>query len=125
MDSQKSKTLQELIAISTFLNDLEVSSSTNKTIPLLLADGELVSKLMKHIVATNEALSRLIKRPSDLWFTHKEAQKFFGVTAGTLRNWRQQGLLGFSQRDRVIMIHFSEIEKFLKNHAHQAFQYKK
>ena len=103
---------------------LNAESKTELKQGVLLLESELGKAILKHIYETNRALAKMQRSPIDLWMTHKEAQRFFGVSASTLRSWRLKGLLGYSQRDRVIMIHFSDIEKFLKHHKQEAFQYK-
>lgn len=121
MDSSKIKTLKGFVSANTEPNSKE--HSQNLTVTNL--DPDFVALLPKLMEDIDIKLEKVLKRPMDFWLTHKEAQKFFGVSAQTLRSWRHAGFLSYHRIDRNIMIKFSDIEIFLKNNRHEAFQYKR
>lgn len=48
-----------------------------------------------------------------LWLDTKEVAKLIGVTTRTIQNYRDQGMLPFSQIGRVIRYRASDIQAFL------------
>lgn len=48
------------------------------------------------------------------WFTGEQVTKFLSVSKRTLQNYRDQGLIGFSQIGRKILYRQSDVDKFLE-----------
>ncbi len=49
----------------------------------------------------------------NLWLDTKQVAKLIGVTTRTIQNYRDRGMLPYSQINRVIRYRASDIEKFL------------
>lgn len=94
------------------------------SIPLLMVDARVVKTMMDHIESTNKMLKRMMTNPTKLWLSHSETCGFLGVSDNTLRDYRDRGLIAYSQRERQIWFHFDDIEEFLRQHRNDAFQYK-
>jgi excisionase family DNA binding protein len=51
-----------------------------------------------------------------LWLNTKEVAKALGVTTRTVQNYRDQGMLPFSQIGRVIRYRDEDVQDFLMTH---------
>ncbi|WP_317043916.1 helix-turn-helix domain-containing protein [Hymenobacter sp. CRA2] len=56
------------------------------------------------------------------WFDNKEAAAMLKVSPRTLQNWRDEGLIGFSQVDRKIYYSRADIGLLLQNHYNKPFK---
>lgn len=121
----KLKNLQDYLSLQAQISPLgKTTPNTAPTIPLLLTDAAIVQSMMEQITSTNQVLTKLMKRPTDFWLKSDEVLEFLGVSDTTFRNWRNRGLIGYSQYERLIMVHWSDLEKFLNANKKEAFQYK-
>lgn len=50
-----------------------------------------------------------------------EVEELLGVSPPTLRKWRQQGLIGYSQIDSTIIFTQQDIDEFLSSHHNEAY----
>ena len=76
------------------------------------------------LAATVEKLSTEIhslKQQIRLGSTNEEALAIFGVTSPTLRKWRNEGLLGYSQIGSTIEYSQEDIQAFLKSTHFEAY----
>jgi len=94
------------------------------SVPILMVEAGVVKMMMDHIESTNKMLKRMMANPTRLWLSHAETCDFLGVSDNTLRDYRDRGLIAFSQRERQIWFHFDDIEEFLLHQRKEAFQYK-
>ena len=76
-----------------------------------------VSDLKEEVKSLRSQLS-LAGKPC---YTNEEALKIFGVSYPTLRKWRNEGLLGYSQIGSTIQYSQEDIAKFLKSHHYEAY----
>lgn len=121
----KLKSLQDYFSLRAQINS-NCTSATNATasIPLLLIDASIIETMMNHIASTHQLLTRIVKRPTDMWLTHKEALDFFDVSENTLRGYVDRGWLACTIYERQKYFHWADIEKFLMHpdHRKKAFQ---
>lgn len=54
-------------------------------------------------------------------YTTEEVLKLFGVTAPTLRKWRNEGLIGYSQIGSTFLYSQQDIDNFLKSNHNDAY----
>ena len=54
-------------------------------------------------------------------YTNQEVLRIFGVTNPTLRKWRNEGLIGYSQIGSTYAYSQQDINDFLKKHHNEAF----
>jgi excisionase family DNA binding protein len=64
-----------------------------------------------------------IQKQSSLskWLSNSEASDYLGVTARTLQNYRDHGILSFSKVGSKIYYKVSDIEEHLESHLQVAF----
>ena len=55
-------------------------------------------------------------KPADGWLTSEEARKILGVSSKTWQNYRDQGVIPFSQTGRKIYVLRSDLDNYLKSH---------
>jgi len=120
---KKLQNLQEFLGQKAFLAAKTTPFSHKKevSIPIIVAESEVIQMLMEQIATTNSILEQLQQRPKDLWLTHEEFMEFFGISDTTARVWRDKGKIGFFQYERKIMYHWSDIEKFLNENKKNTF----
>lgn len=53
---------------------------------------------------------------SDEWLSSEDARKILGVSPKTWQNYRDKGVIPFSQTGRKIYVLRSDIDNFLKSH---------
>ena len=78
---------------------------------------DCVSNLKEEIRSLKTQLS-LAGKPC---YTNEEVLKIFGISYPTLRKWRNEGLLGYSQIESKIVYPQEDIAKFLKSHHNEAY----
>ena len=52
----------------------------------------------------------------DEWLTSEEARKILGVSTKTWQNYRDRGIIPFSQTGRKIYVLRSDLDNYLKSH---------
>lgn len=52
----------------------------------------------------------------DEWLTSEEARKILGVSPKTWQNYRDRGIIPFSQTGRKIYVLRSDLDNYLKSH---------
>lgn len=53
----------------------------------------------------------------DEWLTSEEARKILGVSPKTWQNYRDRGIIPFSQTGRKIYVLRSDLDDYLKSHS--------
>jgi len=93
---------------------------------------------MEVITITSEAFQKLVERLdsletyfknvakqqplSEAWLDNQEVCKLLKVSKRTLQNYRDEGIITYSQVKGKIYISASAIEEHLKNHSRKAFK---
>ena len=78
------------------------------------------------IIENQERIKKQIEQNSktekhEKWYTNDELMQFLKVSRRTLANWRNQGLIGFSQIGSKIYYSQSDLEEFMHNHYCKPF----
>ena len=76
-----------------------------------------VEELKKEVLSLKEQLS-LTGKPS---YTNEEVLKIFGVSQPTLRKWRNEGLIGYSQIGSTLQYSPQDIADFLQSNHFEAY----
>ena len=85
---------------------------------------EQISKLLRCVEILKSEIRTM---RSDLSFgtkpsyTNEEVLRIFGITNPTLRKWRNEGLLGYSQIGSTYEYSQKDISDFLSSHHYEAF----
>lgn len=64
--------------------------------------------------ADNQGAKSAIKE--DEWLTSEEARKILGISPKTWQNYRDRGIIPFSQTGRKIYVLRSDLDDYLKSH---------
>lgn len=56
------------------------------------------------------------KASSDEWLSSEEARKILGISPKTWQNYRDRGIIPFSQTGRKIYVLRSDLDNYLKSH---------
>ncbi len=90
---------------------------------LKLIDFESYQELLQKIEEINQKLSGMQnsngKRKK--WLTNKDASELLQVTARTMQNYRDKGIIPFSQVGSKIYYKMSDLEKHLEDHYVSSF----
>jgi hypothetical protein len=81
-------------------------------------------EMINTLVQCVEDLKAVVKEQSTMTkpsYTNEEVLRIFGVTNPTLRKWRNEGLLGYSQIGSTYAYSQKDIEDFLQKHHYEAF----
>lgn len=54
-------------------------------------------------------------------FTNQEAMDIMGIASATLKMWRDNGLIGYTQVGKIYLYSREDIDKFLKDHHFDTF----
>lgn len=87
---------------------------------------EETSQLIKSMQELREEVKelkgqiRIGLKPS---YTNQEVLKILGVSAPTLRQWRYDGLIGYSQIGSTFEYSQRDIQEFLEHHHNNAYAY--
>lgn len=55
-------------------------------------------------------------------FTNQEAMEIFGISSATLKSWRDNGILGYSQIGKIYLYSKEDIREFLENYHFDTFK---
>lgn len=91
---------------------------------LIVLESEAYEQLQKTSINLIRSLieEERSKEPALGWMSHKEAAKFLGACPRTMQNWRDSGVLGFSQVGKKIYHHYEDIDKMLRDHYRKPFK---
>ena len=76
-----------------------------------------VAELRKE-VASLKSLNSVVDKPC---YTNREVLNLLGVSAPTLRKWRYEGRIGYSQVDSTILFSQKDIADFLQSNYFKAY----
>ena len=88
----------------------------------ILTPFDGVSKIENMLEEINNKLSNIDSQKSKQnWISNKGACEFLGVTTRTMQNYRDKGIISFSQVGSKIYYKASDLEKHLEDHYVPAF----
>lgn len=86
--------------------------------------AEQISQLIKCVADLKNEVSELktqLRLSAKPCYTNEEVLQIFGVSKPTLRKWRNEGLLGYSQIGSTLQYSQQDIADFLKSHHYEAY----
>jgi len=88
-----------------------------------LIDAESYKELLNKIQEINQKLTAIQKPETtkNQWLTNEEACKKLNVSSRTMQNYRDKGVLGFSQYAGKLYYRNEDLEEHLNSHYHKAF----
>lgn len=75
------------------------------------------------LLTDEERFADLMEKVSKPLYTQKEVLGLLGVSANTLKKYRENGYIGYSKIDDKFYYSRKDITDFLKNTHHSAFHY--
>lgn len=79
----------------------------------------LVSKME---VLTKAVANLELRKCTDQVLDSESFERLLGISKGTAQNWRDQGMIAFSQIGQKIYYKMEDIEAFLKAHKNPTFK---
>jgi hypothetical protein len=90
---------------------------------IILLQSEAYDQLQQNTFAyLKKLLEKDREKPAIEWLDNKEAIKLLSVSSRTLQNWRDNGLLGFSQIGSKIYYSRQDIDLMLQQHHCKPFK---
>ena len=83
-----------------------------------LIEAEVKSQVAAYMKEANSASEVAMWKP---FYTNQEIMEMLDVDPKTLRNYRNEGLLGFTQQGSKYYYSAEDIQAFMKNGYHRAF----
>lgn len=82
----------------------------------IILPKEAYQQILTKLDAITLQLSKTTKSPQETWLSNTECCKLLKVSSRTLQNYRDKGILPFSQAGGKIYYRMSDIEAHLNNH---------
>ena len=92
---------------------MEKGNSTSKHIRLLGSIKSLEQKIDK---LTREFKLRQVKDPQFIILDNADFIRMFNISSRTAQNWREEGLIEYSQVKGKIYYRLTDVQRFLENH---------
>lgn len=90
---------------------------------VVVLESEAYKELQKsNIDLIRSLLKEESKTPDFGWMSQKEALEILDASPRTMQNWRDQGLVGFSQIGKKIYYSHEEVDKMLQRHYQKPFK---
>ncbi|MBO7071804.1 MAG: helix-turn-helix domain-containing protein [Bacteroidales bacterium] len=89
---------------------------------------ERISRLLEDVDTLIEAVNSLrcsIKLERKITYTNHDMMEMFSITAPTLRKWRNEGELSYTQIGDKFYYSAEDIKQFLLNHHNLAYIFEK
>jgi hypothetical protein len=98
------------------------SKSTDKAMEVITIESQAYQELLKQLQEIKDQLSKkeTASAPNP-WLDNKQVCKLFNLTTRQLQNYRDNGLLPFSQPKGKVYYKTSDIEAFFQKHYITAF----
>lgn len=91
------------------------SCTLQSAMTMVVLPQEKLDEIME-VVHRAADIQGATSKPADEWLTSEEARKILGVSSKTWQNYRDQGVIPFSQTGRKIYVLRSDIDNYLKSH---------
>lgn len=85
-------------------------------ITMVVLPQETLNEIMDVVRRAADNQESLSTSKSDEWLSSEEARKILGVSAKTWQNYRDRGIIPFSQTGRKIYVLRSDLDNYLKSH---------
>ena len=88
-----------------------------------LMTEEQYKVLTSKLECLTKAIANLeLKKCTDQVLDSESFERLLGISRGTAQNWRDEGLIAFSQIGHKIYYKMEDVEAFLKAHKNPAFK---
>ena len=89
---------------------------------VITIQSEAFQELKGELKAINTRLDAKEKEPSEKWLDNQEIMLLLHISKRTLQNYRDSGLISFSQVGAKIYYRLSDVEALLQKHYNKAFK---
>ena len=89
---------------------------------VITIQSEAFHEIMKKMEDIQRQLKAKEKEPKDIWIDNDELAKMLKVTKRTIQNYRDNGIISFSQIGSKLYYRLSDIEDMLMKHHNKAFK---
>ena len=83
---------------------------------MVVLPQETLDEIMKVVRRAAENQEAASKAKDDEWLSSEEARQILGVSPKTWQNYRDRGIIPFSQTGRKIYVLRSDLDNYLKSH---------
>ncbi|MFC5271383.1 helix-turn-helix domain-containing protein [Adhaeribacter terreus] len=90
---------------------------------IIVMQNEAYRELVKETYRYLENLFRKQQEKPNEWLDNQHLMKQLKVSKRTLQNWRDQGLISFSQIGSKIYYNQKDIDTFLEKHINKSFNH--
>jgi hypothetical protein len=84
--------------------------------------SEVFQELKAELKAIRNRLDEKEKQPSETWLDNQDVLLLLKISKRTLQNYRDTGLISFSQVGNKIYYKLSDVEDLLSRHYNKAFK---
>ena len=79
---------------------------------------QTIASLRRDVKKISESVRMSVKPV----YTNQETMEIFGIASATLKLWRDNGMIGYSQLGKIYLYSKEDISQFLKDHHYDAFK---
>lgn len=92
------------------------SNQNQQPITMVVLPKETLDEIMEVVHRAAENQEAASKAKDDEWLSSEEARQILGVSPKTWQNYRDRGIIPFSQTGRKIYVLRSDLDNYLKSH---------
>ena len=92
------------------------SFPNSQPINMVVLPQETLDEIMEVVRRAAENQEAASKAKDDEWLSPEEARQILGVSPKTWQNYRDRGIIPFSQTGRKIYVLRSDLDNYLKSH---------
>ena len=92
------------------------SFPNSQPISMVVLPQETLDEIMEVVHRAAENQEAASKAKDDEWLSSEEARQILGVSPKTWQNYRDRGIIPFSQTGRKIYVLRSDLDNYLKSH---------
>jgi hypothetical protein len=89
---------------------------------VITLQSEAFHEIMKKMEDIQRQLKAKEKEPKDIWIDNTDLAKMLKVTKRTIQNYRDNGIISFSQVGSKLYYRLSDVEDMLLKHHIKAFK---
>ena len=89
---------------------------------VITLQSEAFHKIMKKVEDIQRQLNAKEKQPKEIWIDNEDLSKMLKVTKRTIQNYRDNGIISFSQVGSKLYYRLSDVEEMLLKHHVKAFK---
>lgn len=82
-----------------------------------MIDTEAFKQIMSKLDAIEEKLNAKSEVPEELWLDNEQLCSYLNISSRTLQNYRDNGVIKFSQYGAKIWYRYQDVQDFLNGHS--------